>query len=85
MSDDDLIRRGDVLDLFVDWWLYAPSGQQVTGDVCDAVAAIPAVTPATDHEALLKWLDSFPPPNEKLRQMWAEYQKAIVEGRLVVK
>ncbi len=41
---DELIRKSDALELFDDWWLYAPSGQQVTSDVCDAIAALPAVT-----------------------------------------
>jgi hypothetical protein len=43
MSDDDLIRRGDVSTLFKDWLLYAPSGQNVSDDVCAAIAALPAV------------------------------------------
>ncbi len=39
MSDNDLIRRGDALALFDDWWLYGPSGQQVTGNVYEAIRA----------------------------------------------
>lgn len=36
MSDDDLIRRGDALECFM--------GYDRTGDIKDAIAALPAVT-----------------------------------------
>lgn len=38
MSDDDLIRRGDALECFM--------GYDRTGDIKDAIAALPAVTVA---------------------------------------
>lgn len=46
-------------------------------------AALEPVT-APDPETMLEWLSSFPPPNEKLREMYAKYQSIIKIGRLTV-
>lgn len=52
----DMIDRDAVLALFSDWLLYAPSGQQATDDIREAIAALPAVTvgvePAPDAAAI---------------------------------
>lgn len=56
------------------------------------IAAIPepratpaAMTPDADAlYSLRAWLDGFPPPNEKLRAMYAEYRAAVDAGAVVV-
>ena len=52
MSDNDLIRRGDALECFM--------GYDRTGDIKDAIAALPAVTvgvpEATVYRAVLDWI-----------------------------
>lgn len=39
---------------------------------------------ASELRDLTDWLDSSPQPNDKLRQMYADYRKAISDGRLKV-